>query len=64
MTVEKMRVALRSLIDTVNVTGGVIRDAEGFVSPAVDPEWTDLGSAYIEACEALGEDPEWGVSEE
>ena len=51
------RAALSAFVDTVEVTGGVETLKNGHHSPAVDVEWSDLGAAYITACEALGRVP-------
>jgi hypothetical protein len=47
-----MEAALRKLIDTIEATGGVSDTSDGY-EPEGDPEWTDLGDAYIAACAAL-----------
>lgn len=52
---EKMRKALATLIETINVTGGMTEDERGNSVPVVDEEWVDLGIAYNEAKEALEE---------
>ena len=49
--------ALRQLVETVNVTGGVIRLPGGYVAPKADVEWIDLGDVYLEACRELGVEP-------
>jgi len=49
--------ALVSFVDAINATGGITRDHRGFAVPVADPEWIDLGSAYEEACNALGKQP-------
>ena len=46
--------ALRFFMDCVEGTGGVIEKENGFRAPVADPEWTDLGEAYMYACRALG----------
>jgi hypothetical protein len=56
--------ALRQFIDTINATGGVIRGTYGVYVPAADPEWLDLGAAYVDACKVLGVDPKFIVVEE
>lgn len=48
--VARMHMALLSFIETVESTGGVDADT---LAPAGDPEWIDLGEAYVEACNAL-----------
>ena len=45
---------LRLFVDTIDATGGVETDHDGSVSPVADPEWVDLGEAYIQACALLG----------
>ena len=44
-------------IDTIEVTGGVIRDRDGLHAPVADPEWVDLGEAYTLACAVVGKEP-------
>lgn len=55
--------ALDEFIETVRVTGGVEHNRHverpghhvvNSYSPFADPEWTDLGAAYVQACEAMG----------
>jgi hypothetical protein len=48
---------LRQLVDTVEATGGVGRDAKGYFYPLADPDGTDLGEVYVLACQALGREP-------
>jgi hypothetical protein len=38
------------LIETINAAGGLLRFADGTVAPACDPDWVDLGEAYLAAC--------------
>jgi len=49
--------ALESFCLTIEATGGVILDPRGLAEPVGDEEWADLGSAYLEACEALNRNP-------
>jgi hypothetical protein len=46
-----------SLVETINATGGIAKDSHGLFHPVADPEWIDLGSAYMEACYALKREP-------
>ena len=39
---------------TVEATGGVRKDEAGYYVPAIDPEWIDLGEAYVAMCRTLG----------
>lgn len=55
LSIDKMTKALQALVDTINATGGVEQAIE--VTPAADPEWVDLGEAYLLACAALGVEP-------
>jgi hypothetical protein len=48
---------LRSLIDTVNATGGVIRSRRGVIGTVADEDWLDLALVYLDACEVLGVGP-------
>ena len=52
-----MRNALENFIGTVEATGGVLLDEEGHYVPVADPQWMDLGDAYLLACEALQRQP-------
>jgi hypothetical protein len=45
--------ALLALCSTVENLGGVYQNPDGTFSPAGDPEWIDLGEAYIVAVEEL-----------
>lgn len=47
---QALEAALREFIKTVEATGGVNLECE----PNADPEWLDLGHAYVAACDALG----------
>lgn len=49
--------ALQAFISTIEDTGGVKDiDGRGTLVPVADEDWIDLGSAYQEACVALGLD--------
>lgn len=48
---------LRQLIDTIEATGGLLRDEHGQPRPLADEDWIDLGEAYLGACRALGREP-------
>jgi len=54
---EAMEDALREFIQCINLTGGLAYDDRGFLAPAIDPDWIDLGIAYEKACAALGIEP-------
>lgn len=49
--------ALEKFVNTVEATGGVVQTEVGLYEPRSDPEWIDLGDAYILACKALGKEP-------
>jgi hypothetical protein len=51
---EKARNALDAFVNTIEATGGCVRDAGGGVYPVGDPDWYDLAGAYLLACQALG----------
>jgi len=55
--VTKMVKALALFIDCIDFTGGIMLDEGKNPVPCVDPEWYDLGDAYVQACEALGRTP-------
>jgi len=46
--------ALMQFVNTIENTGGLENDG---VSPVGDPEWIDLGDAYVKACAALDRKP-------
>lgn len=54
------RKALEEFIDAVDVTGGVFENGKGYVAPVGDPDWIDLGEAYLSACHALKRLPKYG----
>jgi hypothetical protein len=58
--------ALRDFVLTVEVTGGIFTDVDagGVVAPYADPDWCDVGEAYLLACTALGRQPVWDRSKE
>jgi hypothetical protein len=58
--------ALRDFVLTVEVTGGIFTDVEagGVVAPYADPDWCDVGEAYLLACTALGRQPRWDREKE
>jgi len=49
--------ALAEFVVTINTLGGVFLANDGAHRPVGDPDWSDLGRAYMLACKALGEDP-------
>lgn len=55
---DAMRSALEALIETVEMTGGLARhaDGEGY-APVAARDWGDLAIAYEKACAALGRQP-------
>lgn len=56
--------AARLLVDTVNVTGGLIQ-LNGHLTPVYEDNWIDLAAAYLKACEELNLTPkiEWNTDE-
>lgn len=54
---EEAKKALEEFVNTVDATGGIVRDPKGLYAPVESDEWFDLGNAYIMACKALGRDP-------
>jgi hypothetical protein len=58
--------ALRDFVLTVEATGGIFTDVDagGVVAPYADPDWCDVGEAYLLACAALGRKPVWDQSKE
>lgn len=57
MDQQEMYRAVRYFIDCINATGGCVRTAQGD-APKADLTWTDLGYAYMVACNALGVPPQ------
>lgn len=51
--IEKLREALRRLVDTIEATGGIVLDDDGNYVPEADEDWVDLGEAYLAACKAI-----------
>jgi len=49
--------AAQRLIDTVNATGGLVGFVDGTHAPQGDPDWIDLGDAYLTACAEKGVSP-------
>jgi hypothetical protein len=49
--------ALLEFVETIDTLGGVFLASDGEHRPVGDPDWSDLGRAYMQACEALGQDP-------
>jgi hypothetical protein len=41
------------LVATIEATGGLRQFRDGTVAPQGDPEWIDLGEAYLLACAEL-----------
>jgi hypothetical protein len=46
--------ALTLFIDTIEVTGGLVRLEDGRLYPAADEDWADLADAYLAACAEAG----------
>jgi hypothetical protein len=46
--------AAQLLVDAINAAGGVRSLPNGCYAPERDPQWSDLGDAYIAACSELG----------
>jgi len=49
------------LVATIEATGGVVQLTDGTVAPQGDPEWIDLGEAYLLACAELQRLPVVGL---
>ena len=52
-----IQTALREFADVVENLDGVEIQGNGLAAPRHDAEWTDLGEAYLRACDALGRAP-------
>lgn len=53
--IRYLRAALHEFTDAVLVAGGVGKNrVTGLYEPAADPEWVDIGEAYVNACRVLG----------
>ena len=57
MNPDIARKALVSLVGCINAIGGIVCIDGQFFAPVIDLDWTDLGDAYIQACQALGIEP-------
>jgi hypothetical protein len=55
---DPVRAALDDFIETIEAVGGCFRNEGGVFAPAGDPDWTDLGDAYVRACNAIGRIPQ------
>ena len=53
MKANQKDMALIEFCDTIEAAGGVALDQQGLYVPVGDPEWVDLGEAYLDACLAL-----------
>ena len=53
---DAVRVALLSIIETIEATGGCSCE-DGLLVPVGDSDWTDLADAYVRACAAIGRTP-------
>lgn len=55
--IDKLESVLKSFINAVNSTGGVVasirKGTYSDIAPMIDPEWIDLGDVYLEACAVL-----------
>lgn len=51
------RSAAARLIDTIEVTGGLVLREGGRLYPAADQDWADLADAYLAACAETGRAP-------
>jgi len=47
------------LIEAINNTGGLVQFSDGTVAPACDPDWVDLGEAYLSGCAETGQEPQF-----
>ena len=52
-----MRAALDAFIDTIEATRRLHPRRGRTVAPEGDPDWIDLGEAYVRACTAIGRTP-------
>ena len=56
--------ALVDFVQAINNAGGVIEDSRGRgVAPMDNPEWFDLGEAYLRACRTLDWPPKVSPAE-
>lgn len=46
--------ACQRLVETIDATGGVVRHEDGTHAPVADPDWLDLGDAYVVARRVIG----------
>jgi hypothetical protein len=52
--IGRLRAALEMFTEAIEASGGCVVDEFGNAHPAADPKWTDVGAAYIVACDTLG----------
>ena len=52
-----MREALHDFIETIEATGGCVRDEGNTGRPGRGPDWLDLADVYLRACKVLGREP-------
>jgi transcriptional regulator with XRE-family HTH domain len=57
---DPLAAALTGFVRTIEACGGVFESESG-ARPVGDPDWLDLGAAYLTACDALGRTPTWDV---
>jgi len=57
MDYSKALAALEKFVGTVEASGGILVNSKGHHLPAGDPEWLDLGDAYMDACAVLDRIP-------
>jgi hypothetical protein len=54
---QELTKALECFVEAIEATGGIAIDGQGYACPVADPDWIDLGDAYLKACRALGRKP-------
>ncbi len=48
---------LLKLIDTIETTGGILREDGVILGPMADQEWLDMAYVYLDACKVVGKAP-------
>lgn len=61
---EQYREILEEFVRDINDTGGVIKHRDGYVVPAADEDWIDLGTTYAKAYGVLGVPLRWAEDED
>lgn len=59
VTIDELKAVLNEFCGDIDAVGGLAKNEHDFYGPASDPEWTDLGTTYKNACHLLGRTPKY-----